>query len=385
MQLAASGRFLWLPRLNFLQHLSHPSGDIASPGCRLGSTLQQNIIREGCSRCWKASKVWYAAQMMFSFEVKTRRRIMNDCILSRLEKAGAALNNKCEFNKSEINFWGHRLNKDGVRPIPERTKAVANMPQLQNVTEVKGFLGMANQLGKFTSQLAEVLMPLRQLLSKDAEWTWDTPQQEAFQRIKDILCSSEILALYDKDKPTVVTADASSHGLGAPLLQRQKKHTSASVLCIQISSSRRAQLRSDREGGISIYMGLWEVFRVSCGAEGLHTWDWSQTSGTLVGHQQSPLWPTSTSAEIPDEVDAIQLPNSACSREKHRDCWHSITCTCQRYLKLKTVPRGYQCLHQQCHNLHASFSWKDTGTQGSSGTWWTVSGYHTLLQERVAW
>ena len=77
-------------------------------------------------------------------------------------------------------------------------------------------------------------------------------------------------------------------------------------------------------------MGLWEVFGVSCGAEGLHTWDWSQTSGTLVGHQQSPLWPTSISAEISDEVDAIQLPNNACSREKHRDCWHSITCTTVR-------------------------------------------------------
>ena len=51
---------------------------------------------------------------------------------------------------------------------------------------------------------------------------WKEPQQHAFQRIKEALLSSEVLAYYDPDRPTIISADASSTGLGAVLTQVQE-------------------------------------------------------------------------------------------------------------------------------------------------------------------
>ena len=44
----------------------------------------------------------------------------------------------------------------------------------------------------------------------------------AFQRIKEALLSSEVLAHYDPNGPTIISTDASSTGLGAVLTQVQE-------------------------------------------------------------------------------------------------------------------------------------------------------------------
>ena len=134
-----------------------------------------------------------------------------------LEKLKITLNyDKCEFAKSEIEFLGQVIDQNGVRPDPQKVKAITEIPQPSNRTEARRFLGMANQLSKFCPQLSEQVKPIRDLLSSKNDWLWGDQQQKSFEFIKQHLSTSPILALF-----AIVSSDASSYRLGAVLKQKQ--------------------------------------------------------------------------------------------------------------------------------------------------------------------
>ena len=151
-------------------------------------------------------------------------------VLNRARQINFKFNvNKLEIGASEVTYAGHLITSEGVKPDPEKVAAIVNMPDPLDKDKLRSFLGMCNYLIKFIPHLSHETAPLRNLMKKDVEFIWDTPQINAFKKIKQLIAESAALTYYDVNKPVTLQVDASKDGLGGCLLQEGKPVAYASA------------------------------------------------------------------------------------------------------------------------------------------------------------
>jgi len=93
----------------------------------------------------------------------------------------------------------------------------------QNMKEVRQVLGFWNFYRRFIKGFSHIAKLLNNLLKKGVKWTWVEAKQEAFDKLKQIVCEEPVLIQPDQTKPFEVEVDASNYAIGAVLMQRDDK------------------------------------------------------------------------------------------------------------------------------------------------------------------
>ena len=147
-------------------------------------------------------------------------------VFARLEKAGLKLKpSKCKLARSEVDFLGYVVSRDGISTDPRKISAIAEYPPPTDLKSLRAFLGLTSYYRRFISSFSSIANPLYALTRKDAPFVWSPDCDTAFHQLKELLTQAPVLAYPSFGKDFLLETDASGVGLGAVLSQKQKDGT----------------------------------------------------------------------------------------------------------------------------------------------------------------
>ena len=168
---------------------------------------------------WQGLLVYLDDIIIYSANAE-RHLLLLGQVLARLADAGLKLNpKKTTLVSREVNYLGHVVSAQGVRPDPKKITAVMQLSAPTSVREVRSFLGLAGYYRRFIDAFAAVAAPLYQLTKKGTPFVWEASHQAAFDSLKNRLCSAPILSYPRRDRDFVLDCDASDDAAGAVLTQ----------------------------------------------------------------------------------------------------------------------------------------------------------------------
>ncbi|XP_055589952.1 uncharacterized protein LOC129742133 [Uranotaenia lowii] len=161
-------------------------------------------------------------------------------VLATLKEKEVLLNHKkCVFKTTEIEFLGHVISEEGIRPTASKIEALQKFRAPKTAEEVRSFLGLVTYIGRFLPDLATATAPLRELTQSAKQFVWHNRHQQS------------------------VITDASPVALGAVLVQFEGiNDNDPRVICYaskSLTATEKRYCQTEREA-LAI---VWAVERLS--------------------------------------------------------------------------------------------------------------------------
>ena len=146
-----------------------------------------------------------------------------DEILGLISNANLTIKpKKVTFGKQEVRYLGHRVTSEGSKPDPAKVAAISNMPVPRCVRDVRRFVNLCGYYRQYIRNFAKRAANLYRLTQDNAKFEFGPKEIEEFNDLKAALTSEPILRRPDWNLPFTLQTDASIHGLGAVLCQKNK-------------------------------------------------------------------------------------------------------------------------------------------------------------------
>ena len=144
--------------------------------------------------------------------------------LTRIGRAGISFSpSKFQFAKREVDYVGFRIHPEGLSISPKIIKSLKEFPRPQNLTDMRSFMGLAEQTAPFLAK-AEELHPFRELLKAKSkqDFVWSADLEAAFQHAKNHLVQESEAGIkrFEMSRKTLVTTDWSKLGMACTIFQK---------------------------------------------------------------------------------------------------------------------------------------------------------------------
>jgi transposase InsO family protein len=166
-------------------------------------------------------------------------------VLQRLRESKLnARPSKCKVAMKSVEFVGHKVGGDKIEPRKALVEAIERFPRPQTKKQVKSFIGLAGYYRKFVPNFSERAAVLTDLTKgrQPTKIVWKEQHENAFQDLKNALKTPPVLRPPHWNEPFILQADASNHGLGAILSQKDEDGQERPVAY----ASRKLQPREER-------------------------------------------------------------------------------------------------------------------------------------------
>jgi hypothetical protein len=208
------------PRNDLYQYVGSPFGLASLP-----ATWQRYMETMFSGLLWKSVCIYVDDILVFSADIASHIVLLREVFRVLREHNLALRVDKCHFFKSEVEYLGFLLSGRGVRAVPASIAKIVDCPAPKDKSELRRFLGMAEQYRSFIPDFAAIAKPLCRQQGKPKKgaqavrFQWGSEEHVAFETLKVALSTTPVLALPDLARPFRIYIDASEFAMGAILCQ----------------------------------------------------------------------------------------------------------------------------------------------------------------------
>ena len=127
---------------------------------------------------------------------------------------------KYKFFTRKTNFIRFIIKLGKISMDLKKVKAIVSWQELENVIQLRLFLGFYNYYRRFIAQWLKSIKLFIRLTKKEELQMWGSKQKKLFKELKELFTQNLVLKIYQPKLEMVIEIDILDFALGAYLLQK---------------------------------------------------------------------------------------------------------------------------------------------------------------------